>query len=545
MIESRGTVYILGAGPGHLAYLTVGGQQLLTAANVIIYDALINPQLLTLASPQCLRLPVGKRGGQPSTPQSNINQLLIQYCQQGCRVVRLKSGDPFVFGRTISELRALTAAGCAVEVWPGLSSALAAPLLAGIPLTDPECSRSFTVVSAHQPATLNWSSLAQLDTLVILMGGEQLAEIVHRLQGQGKPVQTPMAIIRWGGWDQQRVWWGTLADMVAQTQGERLSPSVIVVGEVVQVSQTESIGACRPSLPVELSQVPSSLLAEMNRVPTSSADAPASPPLGGKTILVTRSASQSQTFVQQLQGAGATVMDMPALEILPPSTWHPLDQAIDQIDQIDWLILTSANGVHHFFERLLHQGKDGRSLASLKIAVVGRKTAASLQKRGLVPDLIPPDFVADALLENFPGSETMDGMRILFPRVETGGREVLVAQLKAKGATVVEVPAYQSRCPQSVSPQIVAALRAGQVNAITFASSKTVRHFCQLLQQASATHPDRSFGNWQAGLDATCIASIGPQTSQTCRELLGRVDLEANEYTLEGLTQSLIDHYAN
>jgi uroporphyrinogen-III synthase len=256
------------------------------------------------------------------------------------------------------------------------------------------------------------------------------------------------------------------------------------------------------------------------------------PGLAHKTILVTRSLSQSSEFTTRLQAQGATIIEMPALEILPPSSWEDLDQAIAQVQSYDWLILTSANAVNYFTDRLLERGKDYRDLQGIKVAVVGEKTAQSLQQRGLRPDYIPPNFVADSLLEQFPADPAQ--LRILFPRVESGGREVLVKELTDRGAIVTEVAAYQSGCPQVADPIALAALENGKINIITFASSKTVKHFYQLLEQ--------SFGEqWLTILDTVLIASIGPQTSLTCRKLLGRVDIEAEEYTLPGLTTAIVE----
>jgi uroporphyrinogen III methyltransferase/synthase len=223
---------------------------------------------------------------------------------------------------------------------------------------------------------------------------------------------------------------------------------------------------------------------------------------------------------------------MPTLEIVPPSDWRSLDRAIEEVDTFDWLILTSSNGVDYFCERLRHLGKDSRALAGVKIAVVGKKTAQSLKQQGITPDYIPPDFVADALVAHFPESPATKS--ILFPRVETGGREVLVQELTNLGATVVEVSAYQSQCPATINPTALAVLQQQQVDIITFASSKTVKHFCQLI--AGHSLPP----HWQ---DRVCIASIGPQTSITCRELLGKVDVEATEYTLPGLVDALIAYF--
>jgi uroporphyrinogen III methyltransferase/synthase len=256
-------------------------------------------------------------------------------------------------------------------------------------------------------------------------------------------------------------------------------------------------------------------------------------PLEPYTILITRSASQSSQFQDLLSQQGATVVELPALEITPPSSWKALDRALTELDSFDWLVLTSSNGVDHFFQRLLDRDLDARSLASLRIAVVGKKTAKRLIEKGIQPDLIPPDFVADALVDAFPADIATS--RLLFPRVETGGRDVLVRQLCDRGADVVEVPAYESRCPQTIDADALQAIQSGSIDIITFASSKTVRYFCTLVHSS----PDLSLED--AWLQSAAIASIGPQTSQACHEYLGRVDIEAQEYTLEGLTQALVD----
>jgi uroporphyrinogen-III synthase len=253
-------------------------------------------------------------------------------------------------------------------------------------------------------------------------------------------------------------------------------------------------------------------------------------PLSGKTIIVTRAAGQSGKFTCQLQEAGAKVLEMPTIEIVPPSTWDDLDRAIAQLSQFDWLILTSTNAVDYFWERLIHQGKNNADLKHLKIAVVGQKTAQSLHQKNIEPNFIPPNFVADSLVANFP--ENPAYQKILFPRVETGGREVLVKELTAKGAEIIEVPAYESRCPQNIDNSVVNALQQNQVDAITFASSKTVKNFHTLISQIDGVN-----------LNSISIASIGPQTSETCQKLFSRVDVEAKEYTLDGLLKALQDFF--
>lgn len=507
-----GTVYIVGAGPGSIDYLTLRGRDLLQRAECLVYDALVDEGLLGLLPKGCDRIDVGKRGGQPSPPQAEITQLLVKLALEGRQVVRLKSGDPFIFGRTAAEVQALNEAGCPVEVVPGVSSALAAPLLAGIPLTDPVWSHGFGVFTAHDPDLLDWPTLARLHTLVLLMGSRHLEEIVHRLRQNGCRGDMPVAIIRWGGHSQQQVWEGTVLTIRQVTRGETLSPCVIVFGEVVRLRRY--LVASEPI--------------QKSKVKTQNPSPPY--PLSQKTILITRAAEQSSAFADLLMAQGATVVDLPALEMRSPSSWDGLDGAIAALPTFSWLILSSANAVNFFVDRLLERGKDLRALSGLKIAVVGRKTAAMLRKRGLVPDFIPPDFVADSLVDHFP--EAVAGQRLLFPRVESGGREVLVQSFTTAGAEVVEVAAYESGCPEFADPEALAALKQGRVDVITFASSKTVVHTAQLLEQGLGSQ-------WRSLLDRVAIASIGPKTSDSCRDILGRVDIEPVEYTLDGLTEAI------
>lgn len=265
--------------------------------------------------------------------------------------------------------------------------------------------------------------------------------------------------------------------------------------------------------------------------------------LTGQRILITRAASQSSTFRDLLEAQGATVMEMPTLEIGPPSSWAELDGAIAQLSRYHWLVLTSANAVEFFWQRLEAIGdlpsapasSRADALGQLKIAVVGQKTAAVLRQKGFEPSFTPPDFIADSLIEHFPAA--VAGLKILFPRVESGGREVLVRAFQAAGAEVTEVAAYESGCPKLADPVAIAALRDRTLTAITFASSKTVRHFAQLAQQALGDQ-------WQQQLEGIAIASIGPQTSAACLQQLGRVDVEATEYTLEGLTGAIAQHFS-
>ncbi|MGK7940514.1 MAG: uroporphyrinogen-III C-methyltransferase [Crocosphaera sp.] len=501
-----GKVYLVGAGVGNIEYLTLRGYSFLSQAEVLIYDALVDKSFLNLVPLNCLQINVGKRGGQPSCHQSEINKLLVNYCLQGKQVVRLKSGDPLIFGRANQEIKALNTANCPYELVPGISSALAAPLLAGIPLTDKEIGRCFTVLTGHQPDLLNWQVLAKIDTLVILMATKNLEIIINNLIINGRSLDEPIAIIKNSGSLQQKVWIGTLNTIIEQVSGIALSPAIIVIGKVINLRSMSS---------------------SLNL------------PLANKIILITRAKEQSSQFSLLLQKQGAKTIEMPALEILPPSSWEQLDMAIETLSSFDWLILTSANGVKFFFQRLQELGKDMRALGNIKIAVVGKKTASYLQQYYLTPDFIPPNFIADSLIAHFP--ESLSHQKILFPRVETGGREVLIKELQKEDANVVEVPAYQSGCPEKIDKQAWKALQEKQVNIVTFASSKTVKNFYTLLQKELNSNTQSDILSL---LDNVVLASIGPQTSKTCYELFRRVDMEAEEYTLEGLTNQLIKQFS-
>lgn len=493
-----GQVFLVGAGLGNVDFLTMRGRDLLAQADVVIYDSLGSLGLLDLLPDECLRIFVGKRGGEKSTPQSMINDLLVEHGQSGKWVVRLKGGDPYIFGRSHPEVLALKQAGCDFEVIPGISSVLAAPLLAGIPLTHRELSAGFFAGTAHDLDGFDWSALAKLETLVLLMGGRKLRGICQRLKDEGRSPDFPIAVIKSAGLPEQQVWTGTLSTITQQTEtAKKLSPCVIIVGQVVNLREDYMSSSTKP--------------------------------LAGKTILITRAASQSSEFSRMLTEQGATVFEMPALEIREPSTWEPLDQAIATLDTFNWLILTSANGVEFFFKRLQTLGKDARALGHIKIAVVGKKTAKFLKQQGLNADFIPPNFVADSLVENF--SEALKNQKILFPRVETGGRDVLVQKLTEKGATIIEAPAYESGCPTSIPSEVWQAIQAQEIDIITFASSKTVKNVWQLIQ---------NYGGDRQLVQSMKLASIGPLTTETCQKIFNRVDIEAEVFTLEGLSDAIL-----
>ena len=521
MSEMRSKVFIVGAGIGSVDFLTVRARELISEAEVLISDALVDRSLLELASPKCDRLIAGKRGGQVSIKQDEINQMLVNYCLQGKRVVRLKSGDPWIFGRSLPEILALQAANCEWEVVAGISSAIAAPMLAGIPLTEVEASSCFAVMTGHDLSQLPWEAIAQIPTLVILMGTNNLAGLLEKLSA-GKSVDTAIAIVRWCGRADQQVWVGTLADIQSKLPEKSLSPSVIIVGEVVKFHQQLANSSFKTLENFEQSLDKEKL------------------PLQGKRILVTRAANQASQFTDLLTCRGAVVIEMPTLAIAPPTSWKMLDQAIADLSNYDWLILTSANAVESFFGRLQQAGKDSRALYSLNVAVVGRKTAELLANYGIVPDLVPTEFVADALVKAFvTENHVLTDKKMLFPRVESGGREILVEQLQQHGAIIEAIAAYESVCPETIDAAALHAIQNQRLDAIAFASSKTVKNFCQLLDRAAPRD------TWQSWISTVKIASIGPQTSKTCYELIGRVNCEALEYTLDGLVEAITKSFNN
>ena len=517
----KGKVFIVGAGIGGVDFLTVCARDLISRAEVLISDALVDRSLLELAPPNTNCIIAGKRGGQESFKQDEINQMLVEYCLQGKRVVRLKSGDPWIFGRSLPEILALQAANCEWEVVAGISSAIAAPMLAGIPLTEVESSSCFAVMTGHDLSQLPWEAIAQIPTLVILMGTNNLAGLLEKLSA-GKSVDTAIAIVRWCGRADQQVWVGTLADIQSKLPEGSLSPSVIIVGEVVKFHQQLASSSFKTLENFEHSLDKEKL------------------PLQGKRILVTRAANQASQFTDLLTSRGAIVIEMPTLAIAPPTSWKMLDQAIADLSNYDWLILTSANAVESFFGRLQQAGKDSRALYSLNVAVVGRKTAEVLANYGIVPDLVPTEFVADALVKAFvTENHVLTDKKMLFPRVESGGREILVEQLQQHGAIIEAIAAYESVCPKVIDIAALDAIQNQRLDAIAFASSKTVKNFCQLLDRVAPKDA------WQSWISTVKIASIGPQTSKTCYELIGRVDCEALEYTLDGLVEAINKSFNN
>ncbi|MGH8981831.1 MAG: uroporphyrinogen-III C-methyltransferase [Acidimicrobiales bacterium] len=418
------TVYLVGAGPGDPGLLTRRGAALLAAADVVVYDRLVDRALLALAPEDAELVDVGKVPGRGrttedgSTRQAQINRLLVERGRAGRCVVRLKGGDPFLFGRGGEEAEALDAAGVDWEVVPGVTSALAVPAVAGVPVTHRGLSTSVTVVTGHvgdatAPGGVDWESLGRAGgTLVVLMGMANRAEIARRLLGAGRPASTPVAVVTWGTTDAQRTARTTLGQLAEVALG---SPAVIVIGDV----------------------------AALDLRPGARASAPADQPLAGTPVVVTRPRASGEELVAVLEGAGARVLSVPAIEVHDPDDGGAaLRAALRDLARYRWIVFTSANAV----DRTVPLARDGRSFAGVGLAAVGRATAAALARYGLVADLVPGRARADALVEEFPAPDAASAgraARVLFP-CAVDARPTLPAGLRAKGWDVEDVVAYRT-----------------------------------------------------------------------------------------------------
>ncbi|GAC1591850.1 MAG: uroporphyrinogen-III C-methyltransferase [Acidimicrobiales bacterium] len=471
-----GRVYLVGAGPGDPGLLTVRGAELLSRADVVVHDRLAEPALLDLAPATATRIDVGKRPGQ-SVRQEEINDVLVRHARNGLCVVRLKGGDPFVFGRGGEEAEALVAAGIGFEIVPGVSSAIAAPAYAGIPVTHRGLSTSFTVVTGHSRHAVdtetNWEALATAaGTLVVLMGVAHRAEIARRLLSGGLSPETPVAAVRWGSRLDQR----TVRTTLGRLGDTALEPPVtIVIGRVAALD----LGWWETR------------------------------PLFGTRIVVTRAREQSSDLVRQLRELGADTIEIPSLVTLDPADGgHTLRQAVADIATMDWIVFGSANAV----QRTMALVPDVRVLP--KIAVVGTATARALGAHRVVPDLVPDRFVAEALVEAFPAGRG----RVLLPRAAVT-RDVIEDGLAAKGWDVIAAEAYRTG-PVEAGASLIAA--AGGAHAITFTSSSTVTNF----MATGAPVPP-------------VVACIGPITAQTAEQAGLTVDVVAATSTVEGLVEAL------
>jgi uroporphyrinogen III methyltransferase/synthase len=499
-------IYLVGSGPGDPGLFTVKGVRCLEEADAVVYDRLAPEALLRHAQPGAELIYVGKKPGEPTMPQEEINDILVELGRAGKTVVRLKGGDPYVFGRGGEEALALLEARLPFEVVPGVTSGIAAPAYAGIPVTLRGVSTSVAFVTGHEdPAKghqdVDWVKLANgADTLVLYMGVGRLAEISTSLVSAGKDPDTPVAVVRWGTVPEQRTVTGTLAD-IAQLVAEAglKPPAITVVGNVVALRES-GLGWYERR------------------------------PLFGRRIVVTRARAQAGELSAKLEKLGAEVVEFPTIEIASPEDFGPLDGAIRELDLFDWLVFTSVNGVDAFVERLLHHDLDLRAVPrAAKVAAIGPATAERIEALGLRVDVVPAEYRAEALLEEVAG-DSLAGKRVLIPRAKVA-REVLPERLREAGAEVIVPPAYESR-PSSAGKEAVARrLVAGEVDCVTFTASSTVQNFVRAFEGEEAV---RLLGDTQ-------VACIGPITVDTARERGIRVDAEAREYTISGLVNAVVD----
>lgn len=506
MVQSIGKVYLIGAGPGDPGLITVKGLDCVKKADVVIYDYLANERLLDHRRPDAELIYVGKQGGRHTLPQEEINALIIQKAREGRIVARLKGGDPFIFGRGGEEAEELVDNGIPYEVVPGVTAATAVPTYAGIPLTHREHTASVAFVTGHEDPTkeeskVHWDRIATgIGTLVFFMGMKNLKSIVDNLTTHGRSLDTPIALIQWGTRTDQKVVTGTLGDIVPKVKEAKLGPpAIIVVGEVVKLRQ------------------------KLNWYE--------SKPLFGKRIVVTRSRDQASAFAEMLIDRGATTIELPTIDVVPPASWDELDAALHAVESFDWIIFTSANAVRFFMERLRALGKDVRMLKGVRICTVGPKTAESLEPFGLRADLIPAEFKAEGVLAAL-GSTDVKGKKFLVPRAKAA-REIIPEKLREAGADVTVATAYENVKPASDVDRVRKLLEEKKIAAVTFTSSSTVHNFVEMVGQKE----------YKALMNGVKVACIGPITAKTANEYGMNIDIMPQEYTIPAFVDALTKFY--
>jgi uroporphyrinogen III methyltransferase/synthase len=486
-------VYLVGAGPGDPDLITVKGRNLLAQADAVLYDYLANPVLLDLAPPHAERIYVGKKKSVHAFTQEEICAMMIDRARSGKNVVRLKGGDPFIFGRGGEEAEALADAGVEFEIVPGVTSPLGIAAYAGVPLTHREHTKVVTFVTGHDATAVDWSKVGATETLVIFMGITCFDQIARDLMAHGRAPETPAMAVRWGTRPEQQTVAGTLATLPALIHQHDLKPpATIIIGEVVSLRDK---------------------LNWFERLP-----------LFGQRIVVTRARGQAEALSAKLRALGAEAIELPTIEILPALDYEPLDRAIVNLGSYDWLIFTSANGVQFFLERLDQSSTDLRALRA-RICAIGPATRAALEALHLKVDLIGGDYVAEGLLLALGGHD-LAGKRILLPRAAVA-RDLLPIELARRGAVVEVVEAYRTAAPQRGFDQI------DKPDWITFTSSSTVQNFAAMAAATALT------GVAEA-LTGTKVASIGPVTSATARKLGIEVTVEAKVYTTDGLVEAIL-----
>lgn len=480
-------VALVGAGPGDPELVTVKGLECIRRADVILYDNLAAPALLCYARADCEKTYVGKKRTEHALTQEQINALLIGHARAGRRVVRLKGGDPFLFGRGGEEAEALAAAGVPFQVVPGVSSAMGAAAYSGVPLTHREHTSAVTFVSGHEVEKIDWNRVGASETLVVFMGLVSFGEISQRLIAAGRAPDTPAIAVRWATRPDQRVVTGTLGDLAAQmAQAALKPPALIIVGEVVRLRDK---------------------LDWFERLP-----------LFGQTIVITRAREQAGALAARLAELGGNVVEIPTIEIQPASDWKPLDAAISRLESFDWLIFTSANGVRFFMQRLDASQRDLRGLRA-RICAIGPATAAAVAALHLKVDLMPAEYVAESVVAAFE-KIPLEGARVLLPRAAVA-RDLIPEELEKLGARVQVVEAYRT-----VKPEHVSWPESSHPDWVVFTSSSTVENFHAL------------FGAER--LKGVRVASIGPVTSVTARRLGIEVSVEPEEHTIPALAQAIV-----
>lgn len=507
-MKAKGKVYLVGAGPGDPGLITLKGLDCIRRSDVLIYDYLASPSLLKYAPEDSEIIYVGKRGGDHTMAQDQINDLIVEKAASGLTVTRLKGGDPFIFGRGGEEAEILVEHGTPFEIVPGVTSAIAAPAYAGIPLTHRDFTSTLAFVTGHEnplkeESSIDWASLAKgVGTIVFLMGIKNLPNIVERLMENGLSGDTPAAVVRWGAMPGQTTVSGVLSDIQDKTAAAGIkAPAVVVVGHVVRLRDKLKWFETRP--------------------------------LFGKTIVVTRSREQASDLVNRLTDLGAECMECPAIRIIPPEDMAPVDAAVKNLPDFDWVIFTSVNGVIRFFGRLDEAGLDTRSLGHIKTAAIGPATAEKMRSYGLNTDVLPESYRAESVVAAFE-KQDMAGKKVLIPRA-LEARPILPEKLREMGALVTEVPVYQTVPSGENADRLIKRLSEKTVDLVTFTSSSTVTHFRRLLPA------DESL--MKSLMEGVQTASIGPITSETAQNTGFHVDITADTYTIPGLCEAILNHY--
>lgn len=506
-----GKVYLIGAGPGDIGLLTIKGRDLIAVCDCIVYDYLANPQVLAFARPDAEIIPVGKHGDPNRLNQEQINRLLIEKALAGRTVARVKGGDPFIFGRGGEEAEELSKAGIEWEVVPGITSGYGAPAYAGIPVTHRQYTTSVAFITGHEDSskdisTIAWDKVATgFGTLVFFMAVLNLPEIVRRLIENGRSPQTPVAVIRWGTHPFQETYTGTLETIIKIVEENRVRPPAItVVGDVV------------------------SLREKLNWFERK--------PLFGKRIIVTRARDQASSFAAQLQSLGAQVIECPTIEIVEPTSWDSVDNALENIQSYHWLIFTSVNGVNNFFRRLEEKGRDLRDLKGIRICAIGPSTAQAIKSLRLRVDLVPAEYKAEGVLSSlieFYGSEDkLSGLRLLIPRARIA-RDVLPVELAKRGAEVDVAEVYRTIKPDVNREPIETLIRNGRVDVITFTSSSTVSNFAEIFGL-------KDLSDLLKGVKVACI---GPITAETAARFGLKTDIMPEQYTTVALAEAIANVY--